>query len=132
MVTEPLWHVSDGLWERVERELPVVSRRYRFPGRKRVSDRQCFEGIVFVLRSGLPWRHVPRQGGRPCGVTCWRRFQEWTRAGVWERLQDVLVSELGAAGGVNLERAIVDSAQAVAKKGAKSSAKARSIGADRR
>jgi transposase len=131
MAFEELWYVSDELWEVVARELPVPARRFRFPGRKRVPDRLCFEGIVFVLRSGLPWRRVPRHDDRPCGVTCWRRFEEWASDGVWDRLHESLVCELGVAGALDLDRAIVDSSQALAKKGANLSAKARSTGAAR-
>lgn len=130
MSLEPLWQVSDELWARVEPLLPEQQRRFRFPGRKRVSDRLSFEGVVFVLRTGLPWQRVPRHDGRPSGTTCWRRFTEWTRAGVWPRLHAVLVEELDARGRLNLDRALVDSSQSLAKKGARSSAKARPTGVD--
>ena len=131
MSLEPLWQVSDELWARVEGLLPRRGRRFRFPGRKRVSDRLSFEGIVFVLRTGLPWQRVPRHDGRPSGTTCWRRFNEWTQAGVWEQLHAVLVDELDEQGRVNLDRVLVDSSQSLAKKGAKSSAKAPPTGAGR-
>jgi transposase len=80
MVWEP-WRVSDRLWERVAPLLPRVERRVRYPARLRVDDRRCLEGILWVLFSGLPWRAVPTQLG-VSGVTCWRRLQEWQRAGV--------------------------------------------------
>src|SRR3954452_22906779 len=72
MAWEP-WRVSDGFWERVAPLLPVGERRFRYPGRKRLDDRVCLEGILFVLCSGLPWDAVPRELG-VSGVTCWRRF----------------------------------------------------------
>ena len=43
------WIVSDGLWDRVEPLLPRVERRFRYPGRKRLPDRQALQGILFVL-----------------------------------------------------------------------------------
>jgi len=53
------WIVSDRLWERVEPLLPEVERRFRFPGRKRLPDREALQGILFVLHTGIAWRHLP-------------------------------------------------------------------------
>jgi transposase len=55
--------VSDGLWERIEPLLPRVERRYRYPGRKRLSDRAALTGILFVLKTGIPWEHLPQEDG---------------------------------------------------------------------
>lgn len=126
------WRVSDALWERVERVLPEPKpRRFRYPGRRPADDRACLEGIVYVLTSGLPWRTVPRHEGRPCASACYARFQAWTKAGVWDRLHQVLIDELARQGRVDMSRALVDSTLVVAKKGASCSAKARTTGAGR-
>src|SRR5438034_148304 len=53
------WIVSDALWARIERLLPQKKRRRRFPGRKRLPDRQALQGILFVLHTGIAWRHLP-------------------------------------------------------------------------
>lgn len=111
------WRVSDGLWEQARPVLPVVERRFRYPGRRRVDDRRCLEGILFVLFSGLPWEAVPAELG-VSGVTCWRRLQEWQQAGVWQRLLAVLVEELERVGARDQARLIVDASIAPAKKGA--------------
>jgi hypothetical protein len=76
------WIVSDGLWKRVEPLLPKVERRSRFPGRKRLSDRQALQGILFVLHTGIAWRHLPLELGFGSGSTCYRRLDEWQQAGV--------------------------------------------------
>jgi Putative transposase of IS4/5 family (DUF4096) len=47
------WIVSDELWERIEPLLPKVERRFRYPGRKRLPDRQALQGILFVLHTGI-------------------------------------------------------------------------------
>jgi transposase len=125
MAWEP-WRVSDGLWERLQPLLPVVERRFRYPGRKRVDDRCCLEGILFVLFSGLPWSAVPAELG-VSGVTCWRRLQEWQRAGVWRQLLSLLVSELEQRGAIDSARVIVDASIAPAKKGAPKRGQARWI-----
>ena len=44
-------------------------------GRPRVPDRSALEGIVYVLRSGIPWRMLPEEFGCS-GVTCWRRLRD--------------------------------------------------------
>jgi len=126
------YRVSDALWERVAPLLPgPTPRRFRYPGRLPADDRACLEGIVYVLRSGMPWRTVPRHDGRPCASACYRRFREWSQAGVWDRLRQVLVEELVVEGVLDADRALVDSSLILAKKGAMSSGKARTSGAGR-
>jgi transposase len=50
------WIVSDELWELVEPLLPRKERRFRYPGRKRLPDRQALQGILFVLHTGIRLR----------------------------------------------------------------------------
>src|SRR5436190_7722403 len=119
------WVVSDGLWELVEPLLPVREGRFRYPGRKRLPDRQALQGILFVLRTGIAWTHLAVELGFGSGVTCWRRLDEWQRAGVWERLHALLLSRLRAAGELEWSRAVADSSQIQAKKGAPKQARAR-------
>jgi transposase len=128
-VWEP-WRVSDGLWERVVPLLPLVERRFRYPGRLRVDDRRCLQGILWVLFSGLPWRALPAEFG-VSGVTCWRRLEAWQRSGVWERLLVSLRLELERAGALDEARLLVDSSIAPAKKGARRLGEARWIAAAR-
>ena len=62
------WIVSDELWELVEPLLPRAERRFRYPGRKRLPDRQALQGILFVLHTGIAWRHLPLELGFGSGV----------------------------------------------------------------
>ena len=128
MAAKP-WVVSDALWELVEPLLPARERRFRYPGRKRLPDRQCLQGILYVLHTGIPWQNLPSELGFGSGVTCWRRLEEWHQAGVWERLHRTLLDRLRAADRIDFSRAIVDSSQVQAKKGAPRRARARSTGA---
>ena len=125
------WVVSEGLWELVEPLLPRRERRFHHPGRKRLPDRQALSGILFVLHTGIAWRDLPLELGFGSGITCWRRLDEWQEAGVWEQLHAVLLARLRAAGEIEWSRAIVDSSQIQAKKGAPKRVRARSIGAGR-
>ena len=110
MAKEP-WVVSDELWELVEPLLPTRERRFRYPGRKRLPDRECLSGILFVLHTGIPWQDLPPELGFGSGVTCWRRLEEWHQAGVWDRLHRLLLRKLRAADAIDFSRAIVDSSQ---------------------
>ena len=121
------WVVSDGLWERIEPLLPKVERRFRYPGRKRLPDRQALQGILFVLHTGMAWRHLPLDLGFGSGSTCYRRLCEWQEAGVWQKLHALLLAELRAAGEIEWSRAVADSSHVQAKKGAPRRARARLI-----
>ncbi len=71
--------VSEGLWEVIGPLLPAESPKPK-GGRPRVPGRAALEGIVYVLRSGIPWRMLPEEFGCS-GVTCWRRLRDWQEAG---------------------------------------------------
>jgi transposase len=71
-----------------------------------------------MARTSTPWALLPaKELGCGSATTCWRRFDEWARAGVFEQLQALLLDELGGAGRVDLERVSVDSFSLRAVKG---------------
>jgi transposase len=115
--------LSDGLWARIEPLLP--ERPPQLTGRPRVPDRAALTGVLFVLKTGIPWEHLPQEMGCGSGMTCWRRLAEWNEAGVWNRLHQVLLDELQDAGAIDWSRAIVDSSQVRAKGGASRPARRR-------
>jgi len=103
--------VSDALWSVIQPILPPPKpRRFRYPGRKPIPDRPCLTGILFVLKTGIPWEDLPQEMGCGSGMTCWRRLRDWRRAGVWTRLHTVLLAHLQEADQIDWSRAIVDSA----------------------
>jgi transposase len=110
MATAP-WVVCDELWERIEPLLAKKERRFRYPRRKRLCERQALQGILFVLHTGIAWTQLPQELGFGSGVSCWRRLDEWQRAAVWERLHVLLLSRLRGAGELEWSRAVVDSSQ---------------------
>ena len=130
MAASPPWVVPDELWELVEPLLPKRPRRARYPGRRRLPDREALSGILFVLHTGIPWMHLPQELGYGSGYTCWRRLDEWQRAGLWDRLHALLLTRLRAAGEIEWSRAIVDASHVQAKKGAPKRARARLTGAE--
>jgi transposase len=126
MRTKP-WEVSDGLWQRIEPLLPTRERSFRYPGRKPLDDRLVLQGILFVLHTGIGWEHLPQELGFGCRMTAWRHSRAWQRAGVWERLHELLLAELHVSDQLEWERAIADSSHLQAKKGAARSVPARLI-----
>jgi len=112
----PLPLVCDELWNQIQ---PLLPQHLRDPrgGAPRAADRLCLEGIVYVLKTGCQWQMLPPGPLWPSGSTCWRRFREWSRAGVWPQLHRRLLNVLGRAGQIDLSVAVVDSASVRAVKG---------------
>jgi transposase len=124
---QPPWIVPDGLWQRIEPLLPKpVPRDPRRPGRKRIPDRQVLSGILFVLHTGIQWEFLPQELGFGSGMTCWRRLEEWNRAGVWKQLHELLLAELQAAGKLDWSRAVIDSSHVRAARRGPKAVRARS------
>lgn len=110
--------LDDALWVIIEPLIPPKPRRFKHPGRKRVPDRACLTGILFVLFTGIQWERLPREMGCGCGMTCWRRLAEWQRAGVWQKIHETLLAKLHAAAQIDWSRAVVDSSSVRAVGGA--------------
>lgn len=122
--------VSDALWELVEPLLPVSERSPK-GGRPPVGNREALAGILFVLRTGIPWQMLPQEMGCGSGMTCWRRLRDWQRAGVWDRLHQALLAKLNAADRLDWSRAVVDSSSVRAVLGGQKPVPTRPIAARR-
>lgn len=127
-MSKPL--VSDELWAAVQSVLPPERPKPK-GGRPRVRDRAALSGIIFVLKSGIPWEMLPQELGCGSGMTCWRRLRDWQRAGVWERLHQELLRRLQEADKLDWSRAALDSASVAAKRGAKRPGRIQRIAANR-
>jgi len=108
--------VTEALWKGIAALLPEPEPSPK-GGRPRIPNRACLEGIILVLKSGMPWQMLPTGLGYGSGSTCWRRFHAWTQLGVWPQLHQRLLRVLGRNGRINLERAVIDSASVRALKG---------------
>jgi transposase len=109
--------VPDDLWEAIG---PLLPRHGPSPrgGRPRVPDRAVLGGLVYLLRTGVPWRFLPAQQlGCGCPTTCWRRLRDWQQAGVWEALHHRLLDWLGDAGKLDWSRASIDTVSVRARHG---------------
>ena len=129
-MAEPL--VDDELWSIIEPLIPPPKRRrFRFPGRRPIEPRKALTGILFVLKSGIPWEMLPQELGCGSGMSCWRYLRKWQKSGVWQKLHEVLLARLNAADKIDWSRAIVDSSSIRAVHGGKKRVRIPPIGARR-
>ena len=101
--------VSEKLWQELEPLVPKVVPSAK-GGRPRTDDWVAFNGILFVLFTGIPWEGLPRELGWGSGMTCWRRLRQWQEAGVWEKLHHALLNRLREYDQIDWHRASVDAA----------------------
>jgi len=123
--------LNDELWQIIEPLVPMKKRRFRYPGRKPLSNRAAMTGILFVLKTGIAWEDLPREMGCGSGMTCWRRLRDWKKAGVWDKIHQVLLSKLRQADRLDFSRAVVDSASVRAVSGGRKQSQTQRIAARR-
>jgi len=100
--------LPDGLWAIIEPLLPE-HRPSPKGGRPRLPDRAALTGILFVLKTGLPWEDLPAEMNCGSGMSCWRRLAEWQADGTWDRIHAALLERLADAGRLDWSRCVVDS-----------------------
>ena len=110
--------LPDELWEIIAPLIPSEPSRPK-GGRPRIPDRKMLTGILFVLRTGIPWEMLPQEMGCGSGMTCWRRLRDWQEAGGWKRVHQVLLERLGGSDRIDRSRTSLDSASVPAPGGAK-------------
>ena len=84
------YELTDYEWVAIKPFLPNKPR-----GVPRVDHRRVLNGILWVLRSGAPWRDLPENFGPY--TTCYNRFIRWRRAGVWGGIMNALAATHDAA-----------------------------------
>ena len=82
---------------------------------------------MFVLHTGIGWEDLPQELGFGSGMTCWRRLERWTEAGVFDQVHQILLAKLNAANRIDWSRAAMDGSHIDAKKGVPGQARRRSI-----
>jgi transposase len=109
-----IWEVSDALWAIVAPLIAEVDPPKPI-GRRRVDARAVFNAIIFRLRSGCQWNHLPERF--PDDSTVHRAFQRWVHLGLFERIWTVLIAQCDELGGVNWEWQAADGAMGKARLG---------------
>ena len=107
----------DDLWQVAQPLIPVPAKRPQGGGRRRVDDRAVLAAIVYLVQAGCSWWKLPTGMFGVSRATAHRRFTEWTRSGLWERLHQQLLHNLGVIGEIDWSRAVVDAINVRAEKG---------------
>ena len=108
-ITNDQWNLIASL---IEASIPEK----KISGRPRVDDRSILNGILWICRTGAPWKDLPDK--YPAYQTCHRRFQEWIKSTVWEKILVKLALDLKKRGKIDLAECFIDGSFAAAKKGA--------------
>lgn len=112
--------LTEAQWQRIQPYLPERKASPR-GGRKPLPARDCFEGILWILRTGARWKDMP--DCFPSASTCWRRLEEWEACGAWETAWHAFLDELGEQDHAVWEVVFADAMFVPAKKGAIASEK---------
>jgi transposase len=99
--------LPDDLWEIIEPLLPKWTPSPK-GGQPPVTDRRALLGILFVLKTGLPWEDLPCEMNCGCGMTCWRRLRDRQLDGTWLHVHKVLLDKLRGADKIDRPRALID------------------------
>src|SRR5262249_42933211 len=100
--------LPDELWEVIEPLLPKWTPSPK-GGQPPVTDRAALTGILFILKTGLPWEDLPCEMNCGCGRTCWRRLRDWQADGTWDKIHKVWLDKLRGANQIDWSRALIDS-----------------------
>ena len=96
--------ITNGQWEQLQGLLPGPKTKR---GRPPQDHRQILNGILWVLRTGAPWRDVPERYGK--WTTIYSRFQRWRKSGIWNKLFADLQTTLERESNVDWEIHFIDS-----------------------
>ena len=113
--------LTEEQWKIIENILPLDAVRDDGRGRPWSDRRKVLNGVLWILRTGAPWQDLPSRYG--AYQTAHRRFQNWVRSGVMEKLLLTLAEHLQEAGGLDLKECFVDGTFVPAKKGGAVSAR---------
>lgn len=108
----PRWRVSDEFWERVAPLVPPAPSHEK-GGRPRMADRQAFEAIIYVLRTGIQWKALPRELG--ASSTVHDRCGEWERAGFFRALWQAGLTAYDEVAGIDWTWQAADGAMTTGK-----------------
>ena len=106
---DELYQIPDELWKRIQVLIPPPKKHKRKdrPGRPRMDDWKAMNAMFYVLRTGCQWKAIPRSLGAPSTVH--DRFQEWRKAGLFEKLWKEGLLEYDAEKGIEWEWQSMDS-----------------------
>ena len=93
-------------WKRIEPIITELKPKKDPRGRPLRDPREILNGILWILRTGAPWKDMPQR--YPPYQTCHRRFQQWVKQGVFHRIAKDLVEDLNERGKIDIREAFID------------------------
>jgi len=102
-------------WTRLEPLIPPPQRKNDGRGRPRKNPRDVLNGILWVLRTGAPWKDLPPR--YPPHQTCHRWFQTWAKQGIFKQILTELGEDLYQRGAIDIRETFIDGSFTPAKKG---------------
>ena len=82
------YELTQAQWDRIA---PLLPGKVGDPGRSGVDNRLFVNGVLWVLRSGAFWQHLPERYGK--WKTVHARFTRWAKAGVWQKVFEDLIKD---------------------------------------
>ena len=101
LLPDPLWAIIEPILQ----PLPPPSSK---GGRPPITHRQALTGILFVLKTGLPWEDLPAELSCGSGMSCWRRLRDWQADGTWAKVHATLLERLDDAGKLDWSKCAID------------------------
>ncbi|MEJ3750060.1 transposase [Actinomycetes bacterium KLBMP 9797] len=99
----------DDFWQAAQPLIPIPAARPQGGGKRRADDRAILAAIVYLVQAGCSWRKLPAALFGVSRATTHRRFTEWTKSGLWERLHQQFLHRLNVISEIDWSRAVVDS-----------------------
>ena len=106
--------LTEQQWKKIEPLFPRLPKNPR-GGRPWIENRRVVEGILWILRSGAPWKYLPKEYPHPS--TCWRRLRDWEEQCVWLDIWRTFLGELNERQQLKWSESFLDGSFAPAKKG---------------
>ncbi len=109
-----IWRTPEELWEIIE---PILANHDppKGTGRPRIDQREALDAIIFRMRSGCQWNHLPKEF--PDDSSVHRTFQRWVELGVLDLIRAAPIEECEELGGVDFEWQAADGAMGKARFG---------------
>ena len=98
--------ITNEQWQRIAEFIPEPKARPGRSGQPPQDARSVLNGILWILRTGAPWKDLPER--YPPRSTCHRRFQQWIRLGVFDKILTALAEDLRDRGGIDLSEGFID------------------------
>ena len=95
--------LTDEQWEKLQ---PLLPTQKAWTGQPAADHRRIINGILWLHRTGAPWRDIPERYGKHSTISS--RFYRWRSAGVWQQTWESLLQQADVAGRIDWEVHFVD------------------------